>query len=536
MNNRRMFLISLRRLALVLSVSLCGFVGTDARAEDSDACRVIDVSFTPTDDLQIVVWVETRSGEYVDTAFITRFTGSLGLGNRPGMMDFNSGYLFPYGRRLSTFPVWADKHGMEWPMVVFQDGDDRDLSHPLRQSSAEPYYCRPIKQTGDPLGHPVDATSCATTVYTDKGTFHPTKKSKYPPRSDVEVASSSDHGDVLTMAGLNPFDGISRATPTGGQNTSYLWSIPRDMPNGEYVVWVEVGKAFDKNAAFDYPSPTDIAWANYGSSYRGQPSIVYRVPITVSDGKTTASSSEYFGYGDPDGLDGRIREPDDLITSGVAGSGAERLLLSSSADGSYRVRVNSEVVDDQTAPGGVGQLEIVNETESSVELSFIESGDDDQIGSVAGYEVRFLVGETISDSNFVDGTPVATGITPREPGAVQSFVLDGLTASTNYSIGVRAFDECLNYGPVIPLQVATSASNGGEVDACFIATAAYGTMMVAEVQVLRDFRDRFLRKTVPGEVLVESYYTFGPGLARLIAPSPVLRRAARTALAEWLEF
>jgi hypothetical protein len=55
-------------------------------------------------------------------------------------------------------------------------------------------------------------------------------------------------------------------------------------------------------------------------------------------------------------------------------------------------------------------------------------------------------------------------------------------------------------------------------------------MLAPEVGMLRGFRDDVLRSTVTGEMLVEGYYTFGPALAQLIAPSDTARRAARAGL------
>src|SRR5215510_2130673 len=81
-------------------------------------CRLIQVEMLPTPELQIVVWLEDPAGNYVDTLYITRMTGSFGLGNRPGMMEFNSGPRWPYGRRTTTFPVWAHRHGQEWPLLA----------------------------------------------------------------------------------------------------------------------------------------------------------------------------------------------------------------------------------------------------------------------------------------------------------------------------------------------------------------------------------------------------------------------------------
>src|SRR5690606_10567880 len=72
-------------LAAVALVVVVASVGAAATAR-ADSCRVAEFELTPTADLQIVIWIESADGTYVDTAFITRTTGSYGLGNRPGIM------------------------------------------------------------------------------------------------------------------------------------------------------------------------------------------------------------------------------------------------------------------------------------------------------------------------------------------------------------------------------------------------------------------------------------------------------------------
>lgn len=501
-------------------------------AEDA-TCRIVQIDMTPSDDLQIVVWVEDAAGNYVDTAFITQLTGRYGMGNRPGIMEFNSAYRWPYGRRVSTFPVWAHRHGMSWPLVVFQDGDDRDLSHAMSQSSIEHFYCRPIAEREDMW----DTQTCATKAYTDKGKLSSSQTSPYPPRTDVVFTAGIDDDDVRVFASMNPFDVVSRATPIGGETFRVDWQIPEGLPTGEYVVWVEASKEFDQNEHHDYPEPEGIPWADYGAPYRGQPSVVYRVPFLLMPGtETVALTADYAGYGDPDGLDGELRAPDESITTGVPGSGASRLLLTADGDDMYRVRARAlPAVADAEEPGIPRNVKVLDASPSAVSLAFTAPGDDGYTGTVAGYEVRYLAGEPVTAENFEQAIPAPVQGAPRPAGQTQVLEVGDLLPRLEYHLGIRAYDECKNYSGLTVVRATTADHAGGAVDACFVATAAYGSLMQQDVEMLRRFRDRFLRTHVTGELLVQSYYTFGPALARLIAPSDTLRRAARASLAPLVE-
>src|SRR5262245_52974432 len=130
----------LRCLSAVSAAALALTTPALANAADTPQCHVVDVEFTPADQLQIVVWLEDSAGNYIDTAYITQLTGTYGIGNRPGIKDFNSGWHWPYGRREETFPVWAHRHGMTFPKVGFQNEDDYDLSHPFEESSQEVFF------------------------------------------------------------------------------------------------------------------------------------------------------------------------------------------------------------------------------------------------------------------------------------------------------------------------------------------------------------------------------------------------------------
>ncbi len=65
---------------------------------------------------------------------------------------------------------------------------------------------------------------------------------------------------------------------------------------------------------------------------------------------------------------------------------------------------------------------------------------------------------------------------------------------------------------------------------CFIATAAYGSPMAEQVQMLRSFRDEYLLPCPLGQKLVSLYYAAGKPAAKFIESHPSLKRPVRIIL------
>ena len=499
-------------------------------AEGMQQCRVVDLDFKPAEKLQIVAWLEDTSGNYVTTLFITDGVGRRGLGNRPGRFDFNSGPRWPYGRRITTFPVWAHRHGVSFPRIAFQNADDNNLSHPFNQSSSETFFCRPLRP--DEAGW--DTGTCSSPIFTDKGKAEASGTSLYPPRADIARVSGIDDQVVGMFDDMNPFDEVSSATPVGNAPYEVTWPIPSDLPTGDYVVWMEVSKEFDHNATYNatrYPEPTGIPWSDYGEPYRGQPSVLYKVPFRIGTETSTAMTSTYAGYGDPDGLDGNVRAPDTTIDTATPGSGGARFLLHTDGADSFRLRVISRPEFDAAMPGTPTELQAIDVAAQAATVSFVAPGEDGALGQVSGYEVRVRAGEPITEANFTSSTPVGEALSPDEPGQVQLLELGSLLPQTVYYVAVRAYDDCKNYGPIAVTSFTTRDREAGEVDACFVATAAYGSLMANEVSMLRAFREGVLRRSVLGTLFVQTYYTVGPAFAAQIEQSEPLRHAARDGLA-----
>ena len=77
---------------------------------------------------------------------------------------------------------------------------------------------------------------------------------------------------------------------------------------------------------------------------------------------------------------------------------------------------------------------------------------------------------------------------------------------------------------------ATGVQQFVTLHGCFIATAAYGSKMQADVMSLRRFRDQHLLTNPLGQLFVAAYYAFSPPVAGAIATDENLRALARAAL------
>jgi len=101
---------------------------------------------------------------------------------------------------------------------------------------------------------------------------------------------------------------------------------------------------------------------------------------------------------------------------------------------------------------------------------------------------------------------------------------DGLNATSVYGIATRTVDAAGNINATWVNHTAATISP------CFIATAAYGTPLHKDIDVLRDFRDEYLMPNPAGRAFVKIYYTASPPLADVIRENEWLRTAVRDGL------
>ena len=141
--------------------------------------------------------------------------------------------------------------------------------------------------------------------------------------------------------------------------------------------------------------------------------------------------------------------------------------------------------------------------------------------SVSNGEIATVLGETTSgeftiyhdDYNFMEGTMLIANhindYTLKEWTDVSTFSKNGSTESAKETTSVKT-------------------GNGG---GCLIATAAYGSEMAPQVQLLREIRDNQLMNTESGSAFMtgfnELYYSFSPTIADMQRENPMFKEAVK---------
>lgn len=95
----------------------------------------------------------------------------------------------------------------------------------------------------------------------------------------------------------------------------------------------------------------------------------------------------------------------------------------------------------------------------------------------------------------------------------------------NFGYVANFTDKASSYSPSIDKN-CVSVSDTKDIH-CFIATAAMGSYMQDDVQILRSFRDKFLKTSDWGMSIINFYYNYSPYLAKKIRENSSLKQVVR---------
>jgi hypothetical protein len=247
--------------------------------------------------------------------------------------------------------------------------------------------------------------------------------------------------------------------------------------------------------------------------------------------------------------------------SGKKGSGADRLLASDNTRIKMRVNVPDTTYCEVTAATpSVAALTVQPDSNKRfahmwAHMSFLAPASARAIGS---YVVEVKADDDADwEPAFTPDSeqmllPVALDVCadPDQPGVNRcetmaagteiDATISGLKQATHYQVRVTARDRtCGQFGATAMAEVTTPQRTFSTVTPCFVASAAYGTPLTAEIGVLRMLRDRHLENHALGRRLVALYYAWGPSLAAPVREHTWLAQAVRgmlwpvVKLAQW---
>jgi hypothetical protein len=407
---------------------------------------------------------------------------------------------------------------------------------------------------------------------------------------DEEAGGTGCPMSARSFAAINDLDAVATATPPYGRPFTKTWLVPDQIPDGEYALFVEVSKEFDNNAHHAYTAYQDPLLADSGLRNNfGQPSVVYRLPFRVSrTAPSQSAGSQVAGYGSWNGASGMLYPPDHTIGD-APGSGRGRLLSISvpSIEGGAplvgRVHAIAEPIalptplpdgaappdapadapaslgKDGGAPSGseagepartpdagapptvckpvrfaLGALTVPPgglQAETAAVLFVEPTGG--VWGYIDEYEIRFWAGSQQSAEAFRAGIPVEV-VSRAGAGQERTVSVKDLRSETEYTVGVRAQGYCIE-ADISYVTFTTGVRNFTQLSGCFVATAAWGSHLAAEVDVLRRVRDRARAGSGLFAAVADAYARSSPPLADTLESTEAGRAVVRRVLAPLVE-
>ena len=376
------------------------------------------------------------------------------------------------------------------------------------------------------------------TLVTDAGTFSNCQAVDNPSSGDAPVGVEFPLGFFnFTITGLNGAGGdpatVTMYTPTGTAPVAYYKYGP-PVP-GQADAWYSFADNGTTGATFN----SDVITLKFVDGQRGDD--------TVGNGSIT-------DQGAPATLTSDFDSDGDGISDGVENAGPNN----GDANGDGIPDMNQNTVVSLLTKSGTDYVTL--ET-SAGSFSRCEAVDNPSAGD-APSNVNFPWGFfnfTITGLNVAGGDAVTVTMhtpagsapktyykygpsTPGEADAWYEFTDDGTTGATfdtnvvtlEFVDGQRG-DDTVGDGSIVdqggPATLTTTAtSGGGGSGGCFITTAAYGSLLAPHLQILREFRDRFLLESSIGKAFVNVYYKYSPPIADFIAKHGIFRAAVRLSL------
>ena len=405
-----------------------------------------------------------------------------------------------------------------------------------------------------------------------------------------DYTPSSDNGTTMLPAvvstGFELGDGVGYDLAVQDDGMVVMAGTAETLPDQSSAVAARYSLASGSSAAgATASSDTSPAWINTlpvsevtatgaftGGQIQAAPGSVSQRGVVFSIAPYPVCKDECAGGSGDDGGDsgGGDTAPQITSTTPTSFTSGVEVTLSVTTDENATCRYRKDSDADYTAmipftlTGGTSHSSSLGTLTDGDYLYFVRCQDSGGTINPAGTGISFTVGQASAATRFlapVSGlflasawaadtvdpdTPSTLPETPpttpdtdeklRKEGytsdgsgeGLYSSILENLAPDTRYYVRAYAIiDGVIHYGPQVTFETGS---------ACFIATAAYGSILHPAVTVLRTFRDRYLLAFSPGRAVVRWYYRNSPPLAARIARSPGIRGLVRVLLVPVIAF
>jgi hypothetical protein len=315
----------------------------------------------------------------------------------------------------------------------------------------------------------------------------------------TKIKSDGSYGWTKTMGGANADYGQSVAGDISGNVyvTGYFWGVADFDPGGGGDSHISAGNEdifltkIKSDGSYGWTKTMGGTNADYGQSVAGDISVNFYVT----------------GY-----FSGTADFDPEATTNNHISVGLFDIFLTKFRMAGFDVRPTSVSTEEV---GGTATFTVKLESEPSANVTISVDSSDTTNGTVDKSSLIFT-----NLNWFVNQTVTITAVAP---GFHSYTIILGAAISTD-----------IDYNGLDPADVAvnnqTSTIGGSGGGGCFIATAAYGSMVEPHVEILRHFRDRFLLHNSMGKGFVRLYNTYSPPIADFIAEHDNLRTVVRIGL------
>ena len=103
----------------------------------------------------------------------------------------------------------------------------------------------------------------------------------------------------------------------------------------------------------------------------------------------------------------------------------------------------SRTLSDNTPPGDINTLAVLNITSTTLTIKWTSVGDDNTIGTANSYDIRYNT-VSITSGNWATSTQCTGEPAPQQAGEIEMYTISNLIQDTTYYIGLKVADEVPN--------------------------------------------------------------------------------------------